>query len=92
MTEGLGPVRLIVRILRKSHLSDSSSCDFENPNKNLRLASQNKCDKMISDPIWSRIIYFNILLFSYVPGLYIFLIVCGNYQLTLKRGRCRNLL
>ena len=71
MTEGLGPVRLIVCILRKSHLSDSSSCDFENPNKNLRLASQNKCDKMISDPIWSRIIYFTFK-FSVTYLVYIF--------------------
>ena len=71
-TEGLGPGWSIVRILRKPHIPDSSSRDFENLNKNLSLASQKKCDKIVSDPIRSWIMYFYILLFSYVPGLYIF--------------------
>ena len=68
--EGLCIGRAIVHILRKPHLPDSSSRDFENPNENLSLSSQTKCDKMLSDPIRSQIIYFYILLFSYVPGLY----------------------
>ena len=29
---------------------------------------------------------------GYVPGLYIFLLVCGNYPLNSKRGSCRDLL
>ena len=56
------------------------------------LASQTKCDKIISDPIRSRIIYFHVFLFVFVPGLYFFLGVCGNYPLTSKKLRCRNLL
>ena len=71
-TEGLGPGQAIFRILRKPHLTDSYSRYFENLNKNLSFASQTKCDKMLSYPIRSQIIYFYILLFSYVPGLYIF--------------------
>ena len=70
MTEGLGPGREIACILRRPQLTDSYSCDFENPNENMSLASQTKIWKMISDPIQSQIIYFYILLFSYVPGLY----------------------
>ena len=31
-------------------------------------------------------------IFSYVPSFIYFLLVCGNYSFTLKRGRCRNLL
>ena len=42
--------------------------------KNLSLASQKKRDKMFSDPIHSRIIYFHILLFSYIP-IFFFLYV-----------------
>ena len=63
----------IVRILRKSHLPHSYSRDFENPNKNLSWTFLKKCDKMLSDPIQRRIIYFYISLFSYVPGLFFFL-------------------
>ena len=72
MIEGLSPGQTIVRILRKPHITDTSFHDFENPNENLSLASQTKCNKMLSDPIWSQIIYFYILLFSYVLDLYIF--------------------
>ena len=64
--EVLGPGRSIIRIFCESHLPDSSSRDFENPNKNLRLASQTKCDKNISDLIRGRIIYSKF----YLPGLY----------------------
>ena len=71
-TEGIGHGQSIVPILCKPHLPNSSFPDFENPNKNLSLASQTNCDKMLSDPIRSQIIYFYILLFSYIPGLYFF--------------------
>ena len=50
--EGLGPGQAILCILRNPHLTDSYSCDFENL-KNLSLESQTKCEKMLSDPIWS---------------------------------------
>ena len=42
MTEGLGPGRAIISILRKLHLPDSSSRDFENPNENI-------------SPLWMKI-------------------------------------
>ena len=40
MKEGLGTGRSIISIFRKLHLPDISSRDFENPNKNMSLASQ----------------------------------------------------
>ena len=63
--------------------------NLSNPNVNLSLAYQTKCDNMFSDPESDHI-------FSHFLGTYLvcimFLLVCGNYPLTLKRGRCRNLL
>ena len=60
-----------------------------NKNVNLSLASQMKCDNMFSDP-GSDHICSN---FSVTHLLYIlFLLVYGNCPLTLKRGRCRNIL
>ena len=60
-----------------------------NPNVILSLASQTKWDDMFSDPESDHI-------FSHFLGTYLvyilFLLLCGNYPLTLKRGRCRNLL
>ena len=53
MAEGLDPGREIDRILRKPRLPGSSFRDFEKPNENLRLESQTRCDKMLSDPIRS---------------------------------------
>ena len=60
-----------------------------NPAVNSSLASQTKCDNMVSDRQSDHI-------FSHFLGTYLvyifFLLVCGNYPLTSKRGRCRNLL
>ena len=60
-TERLDTDWEVLFILCKPHLTDSSSRDVENPNKNLRLEYQKKCYKIISDPIQSRFIYFYIL-------------------------------
>ena len=63
--------------------------NLSNPNVNLSLASQTKCDDMFSDLELDHI-------FSHFLGTYLvyilFLLRCGNYPLTSKRGRCRNLL
>ena len=60
-----------------------------NPNVNSSLAFQTKCDNMFSDIQSDHI-------FSHFSGTYLvyvlFLLVCGNYPLTSKRGRCSNLL
>ena len=69
-TEGLGPGRAIVCIFHKPRLRDSYYRGFKNTNENISLEFQTECDKVLSDPIRSRIMYFYILLFSYVPGLY----------------------
>ena len=53
------PLRETVHILCKPHLPDSYYRDFENLNENMSLASLTKCDRMISDPIQTGIIYFN---------------------------------
>ena len=58
-------------------------------NVNLGLASQTKCDDMFSDPELDHI--FSHFLVTYVV-YFLFILICGNYPLTLKRGRCRNLL
>ena len=69
----------------------SNISNLYNPEENLRLASQTKCDIMFSylksDYIFSH------FCFSVTHLVYIFfIIVCGNYPLTSKRGRCRTLL
>ena len=58
-------------------------------NVNLGLASQTKCDDMFSDPELDHI--FSHFLVTYLV-YFLFILICGNYPLTLKRGRCRNLL
>ena len=62
---------------------------LSNPNVNSSLASQTKCDNVFSYPQLDHI-------FSHFSGTYLVyilcLLVCGNYPLTPKRGRCRNLL
>ena len=59
------------------------------PNVNSSLAPQTKCDNMFLDPESDNI-------FSHFLGTYLvyilFILICGNYPLTSKRGRCRNLL
>ena len=62
------------------------------------LKSERKYELSILNKMWqhvfisgSQIIYIHIF-FSYVPGLYIFLLLCGNYPLILKRGKCRSLM
>ena len=63
--------------------------NISNPTVNLSLASQTKCDDMFSDTESYHI-------FLYFLGTYLvyilFLLVSGNYTITLYRGRCRNLL
>ena len=72
-----------------SNRDTSNNSNLSNPNVNLRLVYQNKCDKMFSNPKLDHI-------FSHFLGTYLvnnlFLLLCGKYPLTLKRGRCRNLL
>ena len=63
--------------------------NLSNPTVNSSLASQTKCENMFSDLQSDHI-------FSHFLGTYLvyilFLLVCGNYPLTSKRERCRNLL
>ena len=62
--------------------------------------SEQKYELSISNKMWqhvfrsgSRIIYFHIFVFSVLYLVYtFFLLLCGNYPLTSKSGRCRNLL
>ena len=62
------------------------------------IQSKQKSELSISNKLWNHvfrsgswIIYFHILFFSVTYLVYIlFLLVCGNYQLTSKIGRCRN--
>ena len=60
-----------------------------NPKVNLSLEYQTKCDNIFSDPESDHI-------FSHFLGTYLvyifFLIVCDNYPLNSKMGRCMNLL
>ena len=63
---------------------------FSNHNTSiLSNLSKTKCDNVFSYPESDHI-------FSHFLGTYLvyilFLLVCGNYPLTSKRGRCRNLL
>ena len=60
-----------------------------NTNVNLSLASQTKRDNMFSDLKSDHI--FSQFLVTYLVYIH-FLLVCGNYPLTSKRVRCRNLL
>ena len=62
-----------------------------NPNENMSLAYQTKCDDMFSDPESDHIFSHFFLSVTYLV-YFLFLLVCGNYPLTLKRVRCRNLL
>ena len=72
-----------------SNYDTSNILNLSNPTVNLSLASQTKCNDMFLDPELDHMFSYFL---GYIPGLYIFLLVCGNYPLTLKRGRCRNLL
>ena len=66
-----------------------NTLNLSNPNVNLRLASQTKCDDMFSDPELDHIFSkFSVTYLVYI----LFILVCGNYPLTSKRERCRNLL
>ena len=75
-------------ILFSNH-NTSNLSNLSNPNVNLSLASQTKCDNVFSYPKLDHI-------FSHFLGTYLVfilcLLVCGKYPLTSKRGRCRNLL
>ena len=72
-----------------SNHDTSNIPNLSNPRVNSTLASQTKCDDMFSDPESDHI-------FSHFWGTYLvyilFLLVCGNYPFTSKRGRRRNLL
>ena len=72
-----------------SNHDTSNISNISNPNVNSGLAYQTKCDHVFSDPESDHIS-------SHFSGTYLvyilFLLVCGNYPLTSKRGRCRNLL
>ena len=63
------------------------------------LQSEHKYELSISNKMWqhvfrsgSQIIYFHSLFFSYVPDYILYLLVHGNYPLTLKTWGCSNLL
>ena len=77
------------RVYQFSNHDTSNIPNLSNLNINSSLASQTKCDNMLSDPESDHI-------FSHFLGTYLvyilFLLVCGNYPLTSKRGRCSNLL
>ena len=72
-----------------SNHDTSNIPNISNMKVNLSLGSQAKCDNTFSDPESDHI-------YSHFLGTYLvyilFLLLCGNYSLTLKRGRCRNLL
>ena len=72
-----------------SYHDTSNIPNITNPTINLSLAFQTKCDNMFSDPESDHI-------FSHFLGTYLvhilFLLVCDNYTLTLKMGRCRSIL
>ena len=81
--------RLSTSYILFSNHNISNISNISNPNVNLSLAPQTKCDNVFSYPESDHI-------FSHFLGTYLvyifFLIICGNYPLTSKRGRCRNLL
>ena len=57
------------------------------------LKSNRTFELRISNEMWQHIFGSYIYTFlGYVPGLYIFLLEYGNYPLTSKRRRCRNIL
>ena len=72
-----------------SYHDTSNIPNLSNLNLNSSLASQTKRDNIFSDPESDHI-------FSHLSGTYLvyilFLLICGNYPLTSKRGRCRNLI
>ena len=72
-----------------SNHDTSNIPNLSNRTLNPSLVSQTKCDEMFSDLELDHI-------FSNSLGTYLvyilFLLVCGNYLLTSKRGRWRNLL
>ena len=72
-----------------SNHDTSNISNISNLTVNSSLASQTKCDNISSDLQTNNI--FSHFLGTYL--VYIFLIIeCGNYPLTSKRGRCRNVL
>ena len=67
----------------------SNISNIYNPNVNLSLASQIKRDKIFPDTKLDNIFsHFSVMYLVYI----LFLLVCGNYPITLKSGRCINLL
>ena len=73
-------------LLSNKYISNISN--LYNPDVNLSLVYQTIYDHMFSDPKWDHIFSY----FCFLPGLYIFLIVCGNLTLTLNTGSCWNIL
>ena len=67
----------------------SNISNIYNPNVNLSIAYQTKCEHIFSylesDNIFSHFQLHNCY-------IYIFSLVCGNCPLTLKRGKCNNIL
>ena len=72
-----------------SNHDTSNIPNLSNTKVNSILASQMKCDDKFYDPELDHI-------FSHILGTYLvyilFLLVCGNYPLTSRRGRFRSLL
>ena len=72
-----------------SNHDTSNISSLSNLTVNSSLAYQTKCDNIFSDPELDHISL-------YLSGTYLvyilFILVCGNYPLTLRRGRCSNIL
>ena len=66
----------------------SKMSNLYNPDKKIKPSISNNMWPHVSDPKSDHTFIF----FGYVPGLYFFLILCGNFPVTSKTGRCWNLL
>ena len=67
----------------------SNISNIYNPNEKMGLVSQIKCDNMFLDPKLDHIFsHFSVTNLVYI----LFLLVCGNYPINSKMGRCSSLL
>ena len=89
-----------ILVIDGTKMSSTGSIDYPNQyipnisniynmNVNMILETQTKCDNMFSDPeLYHIFSHFSVTYLVYV----MFLLVCYNYPLTSKRGRCINIL
>ena len=78
--------RRVLYMYKYRYFKYSNSMEFEH-----------KFELSISNEMWQHVFRsvvgsYIFTFFGYVPGLYTFLLVYGNYPLTLNRGRRRNLM